>query len=122
MKIVLVLLLLGVGALAEAPSDDEQKKPTAIQDGSAAQSFIRTALYEYLERPPFLAIKAETPFFVKRIYGESRWVALVEFYCGINEQNKALCLTVIIYDPVTNEHRFMTPEDVAKASGDGDSI
>jgi hypothetical protein len=122
MRIVLVLLLLCVGALAETPSDDGQKKPAAIQDGSAAQSFIRTALYEYLDNPPFLAIEAETPFFVKRIDGESRWVALVEFYCGVSEENKALCLTVIIYNPATNEHRFMTPEDVVKASGEGDSI
>jgi hypothetical protein len=122
MKIVLVLLFLGVGALAEPTSDGEQKKPAVIEDGSAAESFIRTALYEYLDKPPFLAIRAETPFFVKRIYGESRWVALVEFYCGISEQSKALCLTVIIYDPVTNEHRFMTPEDLAKAAEDGDTI
>jgi len=121
MKTVLVLLFLGVAALADPPYDDGQKKPAVIQDGTAAEAFISTALYDYLDKPPYLVIHAETPFFAKRIYGESMWVALVEFYCGVSEQTRVLCMTVIVYNPVTNEHRFMTPDDVVKASL-GDSI
>ena len=118
MKIILPLLLLSVTALAEPPSNHEQSKPAIIQDGSAAQSYISTALNEDLDKPPFLAIHAETPFFSKQINGKSLWIALVEFYCGISEKSNMDCITVIVYDPVTNQHRFMNPDELAASSGD----
>jgi hypothetical protein len=110
MKSVLIILVLGVAAFAEAPSDNEQSKPAIIQDGHPAQAYIDTALYAYLEKPPYLVVHAETPFFGKRLGGKNVWIALVEFYCGESEENKLHCLTVIVYDPSTNEHRFMKPE------------
>jgi hypothetical protein len=116
MKLVLGLLFFSVAALAEGPSDNEQGKPAAIRDGQSAQAYINTALYEYLGKPPYLFIHAETPFFEKCIAGKNMWIALVEFYCGKNEQNKLHGLTVIVYDPLTNEHRFMKPDDVAQAA------
>jgi hypothetical protein len=67
----------------------------------------------------YLVIHAETPFFGKRTAGENMWIALDEFYCGESEQNKLHCLTVIVNDPSTNEHRFMKPDEVMQpASGD----
>jgi hypothetical protein len=116
MKLVLGLLFFSVAAFAEGPSDNEQGKPAVIQDGQSAQAYINTALYEYLGKPPYLFIHAETPFFEKCIAGKNMWIALVEFYCGKNEQNKLHGLTVIVYDPLTNEHRFMKPDDVAQAA------
>ena len=121
MKLVLGLLFFSVAAFAEAPSENEQGKPAVIQDGQPAQAYISTALYEYLGKPPYLFIHAETPFFEKCITGKNMWIALVEFYCGKNEQNKLHGLTVIVYDPLTNEHRFMKPDDVAQAAS-GDAV
>jgi hypothetical protein len=116
MKLILILLAFGVAAFAETPSDAEQGKPAIIQDGHPAQAYIDTALYEYLDKPPYLVVHAETPFFGKRIAGKDMWIALVEFYCGESEQNKLHCLTVIVYDPSTNEHRFMKPDEIAQAA------
>jgi hypothetical protein len=121
MKIVLALLLLSVTALAKQPSNHEQSKPATIQDGSAAKSYISRALFEYLDKPPYLAVHAETPFFSKNIDGKMMWIALVEFDCGVSEEQKLHCATIIVYDPVTNQHRFMHPDDLAETSG-GDSI
>jgi hypothetical protein len=116
MKLILSLLAFSVAAFAEGPSDNEQSKPAIIQDGQPAQRYIDTALYEYLNKPPYLLVHAETPFFGKRIAGKNVWIALIEFYCGQSEQTKLHCLTVIVYDPSTNEHRFMKPEEVAQAA------
>jgi hypothetical protein len=41
------------------------------------------------------------------------WIALVDFYCGLNEQQKLHCVTVLVFDPSTNEHRFMTPDQLS---------
>jgi hypothetical protein len=116
MKFVLGLLFFSVAAFAEAPSDNEQGKPPVIRDGQSAQAYISTALYEYLDKPPYLVIQAETPFFGKCIAGKNMWIALVEFSCGISEQDKLHCLTVIVYDPSTNKHRFMKPDEVMQAA------
>jgi hypothetical protein len=70
MKLVLGLLFFSVAAFAETPSDNEQGKPAVIQDGESAQAYISTALYEYLDKPPYLVIHAETPFFGKCIAGK----------------------------------------------------
>ena len=121
MKLVLGLLFFSVAAFAETPSDNEQGKPAVIQDGESAQAYISTALYEYLDKPPYLVIHAETPFFGKCIAGKNMWIALVEFYCGESEQNKLHGLTVIVYDPSTNEHRFMKPDEVTQAAS-GDAV
>jgi hypothetical protein len=121
MKLVLGLLFFGVSGFAETPSDNEQGKPAVIQDGQPAQAYISMALYEYLDKPPYLVIHAETPFFEKRIAGKNMWIALVEFYCGDSEQNKIHCLTVIVYDPSTNEHQFMKPDEVTQSAG-GEAI
>ena len=118
-KIVVGLLFFGLCAFAEA--DNEQSKPSLVQDEQSARAYISSALYEYLNRPPYLFIDAETPFFEKRIGGKNVWIALVEFYCGESEQNKLHCLTVIVYDPLTNQHRFMKPDEVTHVSG-GDAI
>ena len=118
MKIVLALLLLSVTALAEAPSNHEQSKPAVIQDGSAAESYISKALSEYLDKPPYLAINAETPFLSKNFDGKNVWIALVAFCCGVSEEQSLHCATVIVYDPVTNQHRFMNPDELAASNGD----
>src|SRR4051812_36332429 len=107
MKVILGLLLCGIAAIGQIPSASQQSKPALIQDGASAQEYISRALYEYLDKPPYLVIHAETPFFGKCIAGKNMWVALVEFYCGESEKSSLHCLTVIVYDPTTNEHRFM---------------
>ena len=121
MRLVLGLLFFSVAAFAETPSDNAQGKPAVIQDGQSAQAYISTALYEYLDKPPYLVIHAETPFFGKCIAGKNMWIALVEFYCGESEQNRLHGLTVIVYDPSTNEHRFMKPDEVTQAAS-GDAV
>jgi len=121
MKLVLGLLFFSVAAFAETPSAKEQGKPAVIQDGQSARAYISTALYEYLDKPPYLVIHAETPFFGKCIAGKNMWIALVEFYCGESEQNRLHGLTVIVYDPSTNEHRFMKPDEVTQAAS-GDAV
>jgi len=118
MKIFLGLLLVGVSALADQPPDSGQGKPAVIQDGAQAQAYIETALYQYLDKPPYLFIHAETPFFAKRLVGKDVWIALIDFYCGLNEQQRLHCFTVLVFDPLTNEHRFMTPEKLTQASNE----
>jgi hypothetical protein len=118
MKIFLGLLLVGVSALANQAPDSGQGKPVVIQDGPPAQSYIETALYQYLDKPPYLFIHAETPFFAKRLVGKNVWIALVDFYCGLTEHQRLHCVTVLVFDPSTNEHRFMTPEQLAQASNE----
>src|ERR1700756_1732259 len=132
MKILFALLLFSSMAFAGQPASKEKaKKPAAIQDGSAAKSYIHKALYEYLEKPPYLAIEVETPFLSKQMAGKNVWLSLVEFSCGTNQMNCVVCATVIIYDPATKQHRFMNPDDLAstvskettdKSTADGDSI
>jgi hypothetical protein len=121
MKLVLGLLFFSVAAFAETPAHNEQGKPAVIQDGPSAKAYISTALYEYLDKPPYLVIHAETPFFEKSITGKNMWIALVDFDCGESEQNKVHCLTAIVYDPLTNKHRFMKPDEIAQAAS-GDAI
>jgi hypothetical protein len=121
MKLVLGYLLFGLAAFTDQPSDTGQSKPAVIQDGQPAQAYINAALYEYLDKPPYLVIHAETPFFGKRVSGKDMWIALIDFYCGDNERNRLHCVTVIVYDPTTNEHRFMKPDEVVQATG-GDAI
>ena len=118
MKIFLGLLLVGVSALADQVPDSGQGKPVVIRDGQPAQAFIETALYQYLDKPPYLFIHAETPFFAKRLVAKHVWIALVDFYCGLNEQQRVHCVTVLVFDPLTNEHRFMTPEQLTQASNE----
>jgi hypothetical protein len=132
MKILLALLLLSPMALAgQHASNKKEKKPAVIQDGSAAKSYIHKALYEYLEKPPYLAIEVATPFLSKQMAGKDVWLSLVEFSCGTDQKNCVVCATVIIYDPETKQHRFMNPDDLAstdskdttsKGTVDGDSI
>ena len=116
MKIFLGLLLVGVSALADQAPDSGQGKPVVIQDGPPAQAYIETALYQHLDKPAYLFIHAETPFFAKRLVGKKVWIALVDFYCGLSEQQRLHCVTVLAFDPSTNEHRFMTPEQLIQAS------
>src|ERR1700739_3921779 len=117
MKILLALLLLSPMALAgQHASNQKAKKPAAIQDGSAAKSYIHKALYEYLEKPPYLAIEIATPFLSKEMDGKNVWLSLVEFSCGTNQMNCVVCATVIIYDPATKQHRFMSPDDLASTA------
>jgi hypothetical protein len=118
MKIFLGLLLVGASALADQAPDSGQGKPLVIQDGPPAQAYIETALYQYLDKPPYLFVHAETPFFAKRLIGKNEWIALVDFYCGLNEQQRIHCVTVLVFDPLTNEHRFMTPEQLTQASNE----
>jgi hypothetical protein len=118
MKIFLGLLLVGVSALADRAPDSEQGKPVVIQDGQPAQAYIETALYQYLDKPPYLFIHAETPFFTKCLVGKNVWIALVDFYCGLSEQQRLHCVTILAFDPLTSEHRFMTPEQLILASAE----
>jgi hypothetical protein len=121
MKIVLTLLLLSLAALGDQPFNHRQTKPAMIQDGSAAESYISAALYDYLDKPPYLAINSATPFLSKEIEGKNLWISLVDFCCGVSEEQNLHCTTVIVYDPVTNEHRFMNPDDLPGIFG-GESI
>jgi len=116
MKVVVALLFCGFSALASRAADQEQAKPPMIQDGSAAQTYINSALSEYLEKPPYLAIQAETPFFSKRLDGKDMWIAVVEFYCGASADTKVHCMTIIVYDPASKTHRFMKPDEVVQES------
>ena len=117
MKLFLLpLLLLAVNALAELSPDSVQEKPAVIRDGAPAQAYINTAIYEYLAKPPYLTIQAATPFFEKSIAGKPKWISLVEFYCGPSEQQKFHCLTIIVYDPQTRTHEFMTPKQLIEAT------
>jgi hypothetical protein len=112
MKILLALLLFSSTAFAgQHASKEKEKKPAVIQDGSAAKSYIHKALYEYLEKPPYLAVELATPFLAKQVAGKNVWLSLVEFSCGTDHMNCVVCATVIIYDPATKQHRFMNPDD-----------
>jgi hypothetical protein len=104
----------GTPASARRQTGSTRHLPTASD-----QAYINSALYAYLDRPPM--IQAETPFFEKWIAGKNMWIALIEFYCGESERNKIHCLTVIVYDPLTNEHRFMKPDEVTQEAR-GDAI
>jgi hypothetical protein len=113
MKIVLALLLFGLAtASADEPSKQDNIKPPNIQDGQAAESYVSKALYDFLEKPPYLAIVAETPFTLKRIEGKNVWVSLVDFYCGLNAEERFHGETVIIYDSDAKQPRFMNPDDL----------
>jgi hypothetical protein len=92
MKIILGLLLSTVLCAAE-PANQAATKPSNIQDGQPAELYISKALYDFLEKPPYLVIIAETPFTLKRIEGKNVWMALVDFYCGPNEEAKLHCET-----------------------------
>ena len=132
MKILLALLLLSPVAFAgQHASNQKEKKPAVIQDGSAAKSYIHKALYEYLEKPPYLTVELATPFLAKQMDGKNVWLSLVEFSCGTDHMNCVVCATVIIYDPATKQHRFMNPDDLVgtvskkpadKGTVDGGSI
>ena len=109
---------MGVSALADQAPNSGQEKPVVIQDGPPAQTYIETALYQHLDKPPYLFILAETPFFAKLLVGKNAWIALVDFYCGLNEQQRLHCVTVLVFDPLSNGHWFMTPEQLAQASNE----
>jgi hypothetical protein len=120
MKIILGLLLSTVLCAAE-PANQAETKPSNIQDGQPAESYISKALSDFLEKPPYLVIIAETPFTLKRIEGKNVWMALVDFYCGPNEEAKLHGETVIIYDSDSKQPRFMNPDDL-KGLSDGVAI
>jgi hypothetical protein len=122
MEIFLGLLLVSISSLTDQGTAGEQGKPVFIQDGPPAQAYIETALFQHLDRPPYLFIHAETPFFAKRLGGNNVWIALVDFYCGLSEQQRLHCVTVLVFDPSTNEHRFMTPEQLSQASNEDGRI
>ena len=111
MKFVLSLLLICASALAEGA----REKPAIIQDGPPAHDYIELALYDYLEKPPYLLVQEETPFCLKRLHGNDTWIAFVEFYCGPNERQRLHCITVLAFDPLTGEHQFITPENLVQA-------
>ena len=114
MKILFALLLFSSMAFAGQPaSKEKEKKPAVIQDGSAAKFYIQKALYEYLEKPPYLTIELATPFLAKEVAGKNVWLSLVEFSCGTDHMSCVVCATVIIYDPATKQHRFMNPDEFA---------
>lgn len=77
----------------------------------------RKTLYQFLEKPPYLAIEIVTPFLAKEIAGKNVWLSLVEFSCGMDEKTCLDCATIIIYDPVTKQHRFVNPDDLASRVG-----
>jgi hypothetical protein len=119
MKIFLGLLLLaGVSALADQASESEPGNPVVIQDGQPAQAYVETALSRYLDKPPYLFIDAESPFYAKRLTGKNVLVAFVDFYCGLSEKQRLHCVTFLAFDPQTSEHWFMTPERLVQASGE----
>ena len=120
MKIILGLLLFTALCAAE-PAKQNNNKPPNIQDGQAAESYINKALYDFLEKPSYFTIVAETPFTLKKIEGKNVWVALVDFYCGLNEEDKLHGETVIIYDSDAKQPRFMNPDDL-KGLSDGVAI
>jgi hypothetical protein len=120
MKIILGLLLSTALCVAE-PAKQDENKPSNIRDGQAAESYIRKALNDFLEKPPYLAIVAETPFTLKKIGGKNVWMSLVDFYCGFNEGEKLHGETVVIYDSDAKQPRFMNPDDLKELS-DGVAI
>lgn len=118
MKILLALLLLGATAFAgQRASKEKEKKPAMIQNGSAAKLYIHKALYEFLEKPPYLAIEVSTPFLAKEIAGQKVWLSLVEFSCGLDAKDCLDCATIIIYNPAIKQHRFMNPADLMRTVG-----
>ena len=120
MKIISGLLLSTVLCAAQ-PTNQAETKPSSIQDGQAAESYISKALYDFLEKPRYLVIVGETPFTLKRIEGKNVWVALVDFYCGLDGDAKLHGETAIIYDSDTKQPRFMHPDDL-KGLSDGAAI
>jgi hypothetical protein len=117
-KIIFGLILLTMTALAEGPSGTDEAKPLVIQNGEPAQSYIQTQLSEFLDKPAFLSVIAETPFVVVRVGSKEYWIAMVEFFFGPSEQQALHGLTVILFYPATSEHQFMTPADLARAVND----
>jgi len=118
MKIIFGLILLTMTALAEGPSGTDEAKPLVIQDGEPAQSYIQTQLSEHLNKPAFLSVIAETPFVAKRVGSKEYWIAMVEFFFGPSKREALHALTVILFDPATSEHQFMSPDDLARAVND----
>src|SRR5260370_33222605 len=89
--IVVGLLFFGLSAFAETPADNELSKPAPIQDGQSAQAYISSALYEYLDSPPYLVIHSATPFFENRLGGQSLWLPLIAFYSWVTDENNVPC-------------------------------
>jgi hypothetical protein len=118
MKIFLGLLFAGVSALADEAPENGQGKPVGIHEGQPAQGYVETELSRYLDKPPYLFIDAETPFYAKRLTGKNVLVAFVDFYCGLSEKQRLHCVTFLAFDPLTNEHWFMTPERLVQASNE----
>jgi hypothetical protein len=115
MKIFLGLLLASVSALADQAPEMEAGKPV-VQDGQPAQAYVETELNQYLDKPPYLFIDAESPFYAKRLTGKKVLVAFVDFYCGTSEKQRLHCVTFLAFDPETSEHWFMTPERLIQES------
>ena len=120
MKIAMLLASV-IGLCAAEPANQAGTKPSNIQDGQAAESYISKALYDFLEKPPYLVIVGETPFTLKRIQDKNVWVALIDFYCGLSDDAKLHGETVIIYDSDAKQPRFMNPDDLKRLL-DGVSI
>jgi hypothetical protein len=57
----------------------------------------------------------QTPFVATRVDSKDYWIALVEFFFGSIEQEALHAMAVILYDPATSEHQFMTPADLTEA-------
>ncbi len=118
MKIFLGLLFAGVSALADEAPGSGQGKPVVIQEGQPAQAYVETELSRYLDKPPYLFIDAESPFYAKVLIGKNVLVAFVDFYCGPSEKERLHCVTFLAFDPRTREHWFMTPEGLIQASSE----
>jgi hypothetical protein len=116
MKVIVGLILLTLATLAEGAAPTDQTKPLVIQDGEPAQSYIKGQLNDFLNKPAFLYLSAETPFIAKRIGSKDYWIAMVEFFFGPSEQEALHGVTVILFDPVTSQHQFMTPADLMRAT------
>src|ERR1700722_6697355 len=115
MKVFLGLLMVAVSALADQAPESGQGKPFVIQDGQPAEGFVEAELSRYLDKPAYLLIDAETPFYAKCLIGKNVLVAFVDFYCGLSEKQRLHCVTFLAFDPRTNEHWFMTPERLIQA-------
>ena len=118
MKIIFGVILMTMTALAEGPPGTDGAKPLVVQDGEPAQSYIQAQLSEYLNKPAYLSVIAETPFMAMHVGSKEYWIAMVEFVFGPSKREALPGLTAILFYPATSEHQFMTPADLVRAVND----